>query len=134
MPITFRCGHCNTFIKAPDSVGGNKGRCSKCGAIVEVPQYVSEEDDFLAGFDEHLNPRSHATTVSPPPAPPQSSPRDLSPPIVVSRQPRPHRSSAHTETPRSQQIVWGVTALMGGLYLLTFLGELLLHVSQPVGS
>jgi hypothetical protein len=37
MSIMVRCGACETAFKVSDGCAGKKGRCTRCGAVVEVP-------------------------------------------------------------------------------------------------
>ena len=42
MTIRISCSACHAGFTAPDSLGGKKGRCPKCGATIEVPAAASD--------------------------------------------------------------------------------------------
>ena len=44
MPITFRCEHCHTEVKAPEAAAGKRGKCPHCGQSSYIPLPVSEEE------------------------------------------------------------------------------------------
>ena len=54
MPISFKCEHCGKQIEAPDSAGGQRGRCPYCKQSNYIPSPVSEEEiyDFAPTDDE----------------------------------------------------------------------------------
>jgi hypothetical protein len=37
MPITLKCGTCQTVAEVPDAAAGKQGKCRKCGAVIRVP-------------------------------------------------------------------------------------------------
>ena len=40
--IEVFCPQCNTKMNAPESAAGKKGKCKKCGGVVEVPRLTPE--------------------------------------------------------------------------------------------
>ncbi len=48
MTITLRCEHCGKKIEAPDSAGGQRGKCPYCKQSNYIPATVSDDD--LIGF------------------------------------------------------------------------------------
>ncbi len=45
MPIRFNCPNCAKRLKVPDSAGGRRGRCTRCGAAVVAPSVKVEIPD-----------------------------------------------------------------------------------------
>ena len=74
MTISFACPHCMTRFKVPESFGGKKARCKKCGHVMKVPVLpppatsVATSGMFRLGAvqPEQLKPAHEATKVSPP--------------------------------------------------------------------
>ena len=74
MTISFACPHCITRFKVPESFGGKKARCKKCGHVMKVPVLpppaasVATSGMFRLGAvqPEQLKPAHEATKVSPP--------------------------------------------------------------------
>ncbi|GAH70318.1 unnamed protein product, partial [marine sediment metagenome] len=61
MPISFKCEHCGKQIEAPDSAGGQRGRCPYCKQSNYIPSPVSEEEIYdLAETDEEDAKRAAA--------------------------------------------------------------------------
>ena len=61
MPISFKCEHCGKQIEAPDSAGGQRGRCPYCKQSNYIPSRVSEEEIYdLAETDEEDDKRAAA--------------------------------------------------------------------------
>ena len=61
MPISFKCEHCGKQIEAPDSAGGQRGRCPYCKQSNYIPSPVSEEEIYdLAETDEEDEKRAAA--------------------------------------------------------------------------
>ena len=59
MPISFKCEHCGKQIEAPDSAGGQRGRCPYCKHSNYIPSPVSEEEIYdLAETDEEDDKRA----------------------------------------------------------------------------
>lgn len=59
MPISFKCEHCGKQIEAPDSAGGQRGRCPYCKQSNYIPSPVSEEEIYdLAETDEEDDKRA----------------------------------------------------------------------------
>ena len=42
--IEFNCSGCQTLLRLPDDMGGLRGKCTKCGEILQIPTA------FSAGF------------------------------------------------------------------------------------
>ena len=68
MSIWMECSSCNSQFKLDDSLAGLKGKCRKCGAILQVPSLLQPGEDGLPAFaDEDELPLAE-------PAPPPSAP------------------------------------------------------------
>lgn len=53
MTITFHCQHCGKKVQAPDSVGGQQGKCPYCHGSNYIPDpKAAEEEVPLAPLDE----------------------------------------------------------------------------------
>ena len=46
MAISFNCEHCGKKIKAPDNVGGKRGKCPYCKQECYIPAPVSEDEVY----------------------------------------------------------------------------------------
>lgn len=44
MTITFQCEHCGKKVEAPDSLGGNRGKCPYCKQSNYIPAPVSDDE------------------------------------------------------------------------------------------
>ncbi len=59
MTITFKCEHCGKKIEAPDSLGGNRGKCPYCKLSNYIPSSVTDGDLIpLAPEDTEAEQRS----------------------------------------------------------------------------
>jgi hypothetical protein len=73
MTISFACPRCMTRFKVPESFGGKKARCKKCGHVMKVPVVpppatsVATSGMFRLGAiqPEHLQPAHEATKGAP---------------------------------------------------------------------
>ncbi len=52
MTIRFHCEHCGKTVEAPDSAGGQRGKCPYCGGSNYIPTPGDEEELDLAPLDE----------------------------------------------------------------------------------
>ena len=59
MGIELHCPQCQKLIRAPDNVGGKRGKCPYCGASVYVPTPPDESEEIgLAPIDEQEERRA----------------------------------------------------------------------------
>jgi len=65
MPIQFPCSKCGKEVTAPDAAGGKRGKCPRCGELIDIPAPppAEEEDDLipLAPIDEEEERREEQT-------------------------------------------------------------------------
>jgi hypothetical protein len=59
MSIELHCPQCQKLIRAPDNVGGKRGKCPYCGASVYVPTLPDESEEIgLAPVNEQEEHRA----------------------------------------------------------------------------
>ncbi|MBI3467178.1 MAG: hypothetical protein HY000_29550 [Planctomycetes bacterium] len=133
--IRFLCPKCGKKLEVPDGTAGQKGNCSGCGAMVEVPGTVKEvgpeafalddvppADDVGHGAHQSAQPEPH-----PPPAGSEQGPRPVLKRRIWTVQPKePVAETARSrfEFPRRavQFVQWGtvIAAVLALLWTLPF--------------
>jgi DNA-directed RNA polymerase subunit RPC12/RpoP len=78
MPIEFACSSCQQTVRVSDAAAGKKGRCPKCGSILDIPMASSAAPAASAPAPARPKPTAvpakPAAAAAPKPAPKPAAP------------------------------------------------------------
>jgi hypothetical protein len=105
MPIPFQCPGCQTQLNAPDTAAGKQITCSRCRALVAVPQPVAAAAPTLDLDDEPTPAPVKKSGTAPRPAakPPAPPPESLGVDDDEPAEERPARKSGTVPRPAARK-------------------------------
>jgi DNA-directed RNA polymerase subunit RPC12/RpoP len=139
MAISVTCDACGARFKAPDAAAGKKGKCSKCGAKILVPELApvasapAMDDDLYDVAGTPPPPMPSRPAPAPAPAPAYNPPHAPASPVstaAVARGVVPKSAAAGAwKKANNPPPIMKVLAILGGGFLI-LLG--LLFVAGPI--
>lgn len=75
--MKIQCGQCNSALNVPDTAAGKRGKCPKCGAVVDVPALplpsdtpsgplaTDKQKDFARSLGVDFSPDITKSAISP---------------------------------------------------------------------